>query len=435
MSIINRIDLRDSDFSNFIHKLKNSGKFIHDTVESDVSKILENIRNYGNSALLDYTKRFDGFSPSSLEALEVKKEDCLLTLSSIPDSQRRALELAASRIRSYHEHQLEKTWTYVDNCGSILGQKVTPIDRVGLYVPGGKAAYPSSVLMSAIPAKIAGVRELIMVSPTPLGKQNKTVLAAAAVCEIDRVFSVGGAQSIGALAYGTTIIPSVDKIVGPGNSYVSSAKRQVFGSVGIDMLAGPTEILIISDGKVPADWIALDLLAQAEHDQKAQSILLCPDSGFIDKVDNSIVNMIDSIPRSRIIRDSLSDRGFLVQVKDLQQAFSIVNAISPEHLEIATENPEIWLDYVHHAGAIFMGRFSSEAFGDYCAGPSHVLPTSSTARFSSPLGVYDFQKRSSLIHMSSQGAKELAEISSELAFCEGLHAHALSAQCRIDNNS
>jgi len=340
------------------------------------------------------------------------------------------LEQAGSRIRAYHEKQLAQSWDYVELDGTRLGQKITALDRVGLYVPGGKAAYPSSVLMNAIPARVAGVRELIMVTPTPKGEKNPLVLAAAAICEVDRVFTIGGAQAVAALAYGTTTVPKVDKIVGPGNAYVAAAKRHVFGTVGIDMLAGPSEILVICDGKTNPDWIAMDLFSQAEHDEQAQSILLCPDKAFLDRVADSISRLIDTLPRRDVIRSSLENRGALIHVRDLEEACMIANRIAPEHLELSVDEPEQWVDSIRHAGAIFLGRYTCEALGDYCAGPNHVLPTSGTARFSSPLGVYDFQKRTSLIQVSAAGASRLGETASILAKGEGLDAHARSAESR-----
>jgi len=363
----------------------------------------------------------------------VPKADWHAALASLPTAQRNALETAAERVRDYHEHQRAETWTYTDSEGNMLGQQVTPLDRVGLYVPGGKAAYPSSVLMNAIPAKVAGVQELIMVTPTPDGVRNPIVLAAAAIANVDRIFAVGGAQAVGALAYGTASIPAVDKIVGPGNAYVAAAKRRVFGTVGIDMIAGPSEILVICDGTTPADWIAMDLFSQAEHDELAQSILLCPDQDYIDAVQAAIERLLPTMPREAILRVSLSNRGALIKVRDLQQACDIANEIAPEHLEMSMEQPEVWTAKIRHAGAIFMGRYSSEALGDYCAGPNHVLPTSRTARFSSPLGVYDFQKRSSLIQVSHAGAQTLGRIARELAEGEGLPAHAASAAYRLDD--
>ena len=346
--------------------------------------------------------------------------------------QKNALTISADRIKSYHQKQLQKTWTYKDEDGTVLGQKITPLDRVGLYVPGGKAAYPSSVLMNAIPAKIAGVNELIMVVPTPNGVTNELVLAAAHIAKVDMVITVGGAQAIAALAYGTESIPKVDKIVGPGNIYVATAKRQVFGQVGIDMIAGPSEILIICDGSTNPDWIAMDLFSQAEHDEEAQSILLCPDKDFINRVEESIKNLLPTMEREDIIRIALKNRGALIHTKDINDSIYISNIIAPEHLELSVKNPESLLDDIKHAGAIFMGKFSSEALGDYCAGPNHVLPTSGTARFSSPLGVYDFQKRSSIIMASSEGANNLGQIAATLANGEGLQAHAKSAMYRVD---
>ncbi|UOF93598.1 MAG: histidinol dehydrogenase [Bordetella sp.] len=432
MRLINRFDFRDNNFLNDLSSLREFKDIENESIKNEVSEILSNIKFYGDAALLSYTKKFDCFDPISANQLEITKEQCHAALDDLPESKRKALELAALRIKNYHEHQFDKNWTYSDEDGVMLGQKVTPIHRVGLYVPGGKASYPSSVLMNAIPAKIAGVKELIMVSPTPNGKTNSIVLAAAALSGVDRVFAIGGAQSIGALTYGTNTVPKVDKIVGPGNAYVSSAKRHVFGIVGIDMIAGPSEILIISDGKVPVNWIAMDLLSQAEHDELAQSILLSNNLEFINEIEKSINRLIKYQTRSEIIRKSLSNKGALILVKDLEQACSISNNIAPEHLEIATENPEKWLEKIYHAGAIFLGHFSPEVFGDYCAGPSHVLPTSSTARFSSPLSVYDFQKRSSVINISKQGAKKLGRIATELAESEGLKAHEESAKYRLD---
>lgn len=432
MALINRLDSRDPGFTAALSSLLAFEATEDESIDRAAAAILADVRHRGDAALLEYTRRFDRVSVSSAAALEIPQAQWHAALHALPGAQRHALETAAARVRSYHERQRSQTWTYTDDEGTMLGQKVTPLDRVGLYVPGGKAAYPSSLLMNAIPAKVAGVPELIMVTPTPDGAQNAMVLAAAALGGVDRIFTVGGAQAVGALAYGTQTVPVVDKIVGPGNAYVAAAKRRVFGTVGIDMIAGPSEILVICDGNTPADWIAMDLFSQAEHDELAQSILLCPDAAFIDQVEAAIERLLPTMPRADILRVSLANRGALILVESLEQACAIANDIAPEHLEISTENPEKWTDLIRHAGAIFMGRFSSEALGDYCAGPNHVLPTSRTARFSSPLGVYDFQKRSSLIQVSAQGAQTLGRIAAELALGEGLQAHAASAQYRLD---
>ena len=432
MALINRLDSRDPGFQSALSKLLAFEATEDESIDRAAAGILADVRARGDAALVEYTQRFDRMPGASAQTLEIPKADWQAALAALPAAQRNALEAAADRVRSYHERQRAETWTYTDADGTMLGQQVTPLDRVGLYVPGGKAAYPSSVLMNAIPAKVAGVQELVMVTPTPDGVRNPIVLAAAAIAGVDRVFAIGGAQAVGALAYGTATVPAVDKIVGPGNAYVAAAKRRVFGVVGIDMLAGPSEILVICDGKTPADWIAMDLFSQAEHDELAQSILLCPDAAFIEEVQASIERLLPTMPRADILRVSLANRGALILVQDLEEACRIANDIAPEHLEISTENPEKWTAQIRHAGAIFMGRFSSESLGDYCAGPNHVLPTSRTARFSSPLGVYDFQKRSSLIQVSHQGAQKLGRIAAELALGEGLQAHAASAQYRID---
>lgn len=432
MALINRLNSRQPDFAAALSKLLAFEATEDESIDRAAAGILADVRHRGDAALVDYTQRFDRIAAASADALEIPKADWHAALATLPTAQRNALETAADRVRAYHEHQRSETWTYTDAEGTLLGQQVTPLDRVGLYVPGGKAAYPSSVLMNAIPAKVAGVPELIMVTPTPDGVRNPIVLAAAAIAGVDRAFAIGGAQAIGALAYGTATVPAVDKIVGPGNAYVAAAKRRVFGTVGIDMIAGPSEILIICDGKTPADWIAMDLFSQSEHDELAQSILLCPDAAFIDEVEAAIERLLPTMPRADILRVSLANRGALVLVRDLDEACAIANEIAPEHLEISTEHPEHWTARIRHAGAIFMGRFSSESLGDYCAGPNHVLPTSRTARFSSPLGVYDFQKRSSLIQVSRQGAQTLGRIAAELALGEGLHAHAASAQYRLE---
>ncbi|CAB3941635.1 Histidinol dehydrogenase [Achromobacter insolitus] len=432
MALINRLDSRDPGFKSALSTLLAFEATEDESIDRAAAGILADVRARGDAALVEYTQRFDRMPDASAQTLEIPKAEWQAALAALPAAQRNALEAAADRVRSYHERQRAETWTYTDADGTMLGQQVTPLDRVGLYVPGGKAAYPSSVLMNAIPAKVAGVQELIMVTPTPDGARNPIVLAAAAIAGVDRVFAIGGAQAVGALAYGTATVPAVDKIVGPGNAYVAAAKRRVFGVVGIDMIAGPSEILVICDGKTPADWIAMDLFSQAEHDELAQSILLCPDAAFIEEVQASIERLLPTMPRADILRVSLANRGALILVQDLEEACRIANDIAPEHLEISTEHPEKWTAQIRHAGAIFMGRFSSESLGDYCAGPNHVLPTSRTARFSSPLGVYDFQKRSSLIQVSHQGAQKLGRIAAELALGEGLQAHAASAQYRID---
>ena len=402
------------------------------TIEAVVAEILGAVKTRGDAAVLEYSQRFDRLQATSMSELELPKARLEEALANLPQAQREALEQAAQRVRNYHERQVMQSWRYTEADGTMLGQQITALDRVGLYVPGGKAAYPSSVLMNAIPAKVAGVVELIMVVPTPGGHLNELVLAAAAICGVDRVFTIGGAQAVGALAYGTETIPQVDKIVGPGNAYVAAAKRRVFGTVGIDMIAGPSEILVICDGKTDPDWIAMDLFSQAEHDELAQSILLSPDAAFLDAVSASIERLIGTMPRQEVIRTSLIDRGALIQVKDMEEAVEIANYIAPEHLELSVDDPDQWAKKIRHAGAIFMGRMTCEALGDYCAGPNHVLPTSRTARFSSPLGVYDFQKRSSLIQVSQQGAQQLGKIASTLAYGEGLQAHAKSAEYRME---
>ena len=402
-----------------------------DKVATTVREILANVRRQGDQAVVDYTNRFDRMQAQSMADLIIEQSRLDAALTNIPAPQRDALEAAAQRIRIYHQHQKSDSWSYTEADGTLLGQQVTALDRVGLYVPGGKAAYPSSVLMNAIPAKVAGVQELIMVVPTPDGTVNELVLAAAKIAEVDKVFAIGGAQAVAALAYGTQSVPRVDKIVGPGNIYVATAKSMVFGQVGIDMIAGPSEILVVCDGRTDPDWIAMDMFSQAEHDEDAQSILVSPDSGFLDKVQASIEKLRGQMERAEIIQASLSGRGALIQVSDLSQAIDVVNFIAPEHLELSVEDPLAIVQQVRHAGAIFMGRYTAEAIGDYCAGPNHVLPTSRTARFSSPLGVYDFQKRSSLIMCSPQGAAKLGETASVLARGEGLTAHARSAEYRI----
>ncbi len=400
-------------------------------VDTVVAAILSDVKRRDDAAVLEYTRRFDHVEAASIAQLEITIDEMQRALKELPAAQRSALEQAAARVRSYHEKQLMQSWSYTDDDGTRLGQQVTALDRVGLYVPGGKAAYPSSVLMNTLPAKIAGVREVVMVVPTPEGEKNSLVLAAAALCGVDRVFAIGGAQAIGALAYGTPTIPKVDKIVGPGNVYVATAKRRVFGVVGIDMIAGPSEILVVSDGTADPDWIAMDLFAQAEHDAMAQAILLCPDATFIERVSASMERQLAGMPRREVIRAALERRGALIKVRDLDEACALVNRIAPEHLELSVAEPESLLKNIRHAGAIFLGSYTSEALGDYCAGPNHVLPTSRTARFASPLGVYDFQKRSSVIAVSQQGARKLGAIAAELARGESLPAHALSAEYRM----
>jgi histidinol dehydrogenase len=401
-------------------------------VDAAVASILADVKTRGDAAVLEYTARFDGVKADTLAALEIPASELQAALARIPAARRAALEAAAARVRDYHQRQRAESWRYTDSDGNELGQQITALDRAGLYVPGGKAAYPSSVIMNAVPAKVAGVAEVIMVVPTPRGEKNDLVLAAAAICGVDRVFTIGGAQAVAALAYGTATIPQVDKIVGPGNAYVAAAKRRVFGVVGIDMVAGPSEILVVGDGSTYPDWVAMDLFSQAEHDELAQSILLAPDADYLDAVDASIAKLLPEMPRRAVIEASLQGRGALIEVRDIDEACALVNRIAPEHLELSVENPQALLPKIRHAGAIFMGRYTSEALGDYCAGPNHVLPTSRTARFSSPLGVYDFQKRSSVIRVSAAGAEKLGRIAVELATGEGLPAHAASAAMRLD---
>ena len=400
-------------------------------IERTVAEIITRVRGEGDAAVLDYTRRFDDRAVATMAELELPQTTLAAALNSLPQAQRQALETAAQRIRVYHEKQKMESWGYTEADGTRLGQKITPLDRVGLYVPGGKASYPSSVLMNALPARVAGVGELIMVVPTPRGEQNALVLAAACLAGVDRVFTIGGAQAVAALAYGTQHIPQVDKIVGPGNAYVAAAKRRVFGTVGIDMIAGPSEVLVIADATANPDWVAMDLFAQAEHDALAQSILLCPDAAFIERVTASIEKLLPTMPRRAVIEASLSGRGALIQVADLDEACIIANRIAPEHLELAVAEPHPLVEKIRHAGAIFIGHYASESLGDYCAGPNHVLPTSRSARFSSPLGVYDFQKRSSLIDVSAAGAQTLGPIAATLAHGEGLTAHARAAELRI----
>lgn len=427
---LNRLSSSDAKFDEALSALLAFESTQDETVNETVTHILADIKKRGDDALLDYTRRFDHLELSSITEVELPKSEWQQSLQRLQTTERKALEQAARRVRAYHERQLSQSWQYTESDGTLLGQKITALDRVGLYVPGGKASYPSSVLMNAIPAKVAGVNELIMVVPTPRGEKNDLVLAAAAISAVDRIFTIGGAQAIGALAYGTATIPKVDKIVGPGNAYVAAAKRFVFGLVGIDMVAGPSEILVICDGNIDPDWVAMDLFSQAEHDEQAQAILLCPSQDFLDAVAASIIRQLETMPRKEVIRASLEARGALIKVRDLEEACMIANRIAPEHLELSVSNPELWIDKVKHAGAIFMGHHTCEALGDYCAGPNHVLPTSGTARFSSPLGVYDFQKRTSLIRVSPQGAATLGSIASTLARGEGLQAHAMSAEFR-----
>ena len=403
-------------------------------IEERVAAILSDVQQRGDAAVLDYTRRFDGLQADGVAALELTQAELQAAYDGLPDAQRQALSAAAARVRSYHEAQKKacgESWSYRDEDGTLLGQKVTPLDRVGIYVPGGKAAYPSSVLMNAVPARVAGVPEIIMVVPTPRGEKNPLVLAAAFVAGVTRVFTIGGAQAVAALAYGTATIPKVDKITGPGNAYVASAKKRVFGQVGIDMIAGPSEILVLADGSTPPDWVAMDLFSQAEHDELAQSILLCPDAAYIDAVQREIDRLLPQMPRAEIIARSLTGRGALIHTRSMEEACEISNRIAPEHLEVSSRDPHRWEPLLRHAGAIFLGAYTSESLGDYCAGPNHVLPTSGTARFSSPLGVYDFQKRSSLIEVSEQGAQALGRIASVLAHGEGLQGHARAAEMRL----
>ncbi|WP_029147963.1 histidinol dehydrogenase [Methylophilus sp. 5] len=428
---IKRLNTQNADFEAELKALLAFETAQDDSIDQVVANILKDVRTRGDAAVLEYTNRFDKTNAASVAALEIPQAELHAALNGLPAVQREALQAAADRVRSYHEKQVMQSWQYTEADGTLLGQQVTALDRVGLYVPGGKAAYPSSVLMNAIPAKVAGVQELVMVVPTPNGEKNPLVLAAAAVCGVDRVFCLGGAQAVGALAYGTETVPQVDKIVGPGNAYVAAAKRRVFGVVGIDMVAGPSEILVISDGHSNPDWTAMDLFSQAEHDELAQAILLSPSAEFLDQVQASIERQVGEMPRQEIIRTSLQNRGALIQVKDLAEAAEICNYIAPEHLELSMDDALAFSKQIRHAGAIFMGRDTCEALGDYCAGPNHVLPTSRTARFSSPLGVYDFQKRSSLIMVSAAGAQTLGKIAATLAYGEGLQAHARSAEYRL----
>jgi len=429
---IKYIKTTDNDFRAQLEQLLAWESVADAQIGQTVRAILDDVRQRGDAAVIEYTNRFDRLNVTDASELEISNEQLTTALATIPSEQRQALELAAERVRRYHEHQKVSSWSYTEPDGTVLGQQVTPLDRVGLYVPGGKAIYPSSVIMNAIPAKVAGVSELIMVVPTPDGVINQVVLAAAAIAGVSRVFAIGGAQAVAALAYGTASIPRVDKIVGPGNIYVATAKSMVFGTVGIDMIAGPSEILVICDGETPPDWIAMDLFSQAEHDEDAQSILVCPDAEYISEVARSIERLLPEMERAEIIRKSMSRRAAFIQVRDLDEAVEIANIIAPEHLELSVAEPQSLAKKIRHAGAIFMGRYTAEAIGDYVAGPNHVLPTSRTARFSSPLGVYDFQKRSSLIQCSREGARVLGETASLLARSEGLTAHARSAEYRRD---
>lgn len=430
-SAIRRLNAADADFARHLDHLLSWESVSDDGVNERVLEIIKAVRERGDAALVELTQRFDGLQVASMADLILPRARLEQALERITPAQREALEIAAERVRNYHERQKQDSWTYTEADGTVLGQKVTPLDRAGLYVPGGKASYPSSVLMNAIPAKVAGVPEVVMVVPTPRGELNELVLAAACIAGVDRVFTIGGAQAVAALAYGTESVPPVDKIVGPGNIYVATAKRHVFGKVGIDMIAGPSEILVVCDGQTDPDWIAMDLFSQAEHDEDAQSILVSPDAAFLDRVAESIARLLPTLERADIARTSIEGRGALIQVADMQQAIDVANRIAPEHLELSVAEPEQWLPQIRHAGAIFMGRYTAEALGDYCAGPNHVLPTSGTARFSSPLGVYDFQKRSSIINCSAEGASTLGKVASVLARGESLTAHARSAEYRI----
>lgn len=432
---VKRLNSKDAGFREALLSSLSLPMADDEAIDSAVVKILAAVKDQGDEAVLAFTKQFDRLNVANVSDLEIPRKDLELAYNSLSIVQKNALDIAAQRVRAYHEHQKIEagchSWEYEEKDGTRLGQKVTPLDRVGIYVPGGKAAYPSSVLMNAIPAKVAGVAEVIMVVPTPDGARNPLVLAAAYLAGVDRVFTIGGAQAVGALAYGTKTIPSVDKIVGPGNAYVAAAKRRVFGIVGIDMIAGPSEILVLCDGSSNPDWIAMDLFSQAEHDEQAQSILLCPDTAFIEKVQLSINALLPEMPRAKVIEASLTNRALLIQVKDMSEACEIANAIAAEHLEICALDPRKWAEQIRHAGAIFMGNYTSESLGDYCAGPNHVLPTARTARFSSPLGVYDFIKRSSMIEVSEAGAQTLGSVASTLAHGEGLQAHARAAEMRL----
>ena len=431
-----RLSTAQADFQTLLHQRLHWSADTDAAIEQRVADILADVKARGDAAVLEYTERFDGLKADNMAALELTQAELKAAFDGLPTEQREALQAAAARVRSYHEAQKKasgESWQYRDADGNLLGQKVTPLDRVGIYVPGGKAAYPSSVLMNAIPAHVAGVADIIMVVPTPKAEKNPLVLAAAYVAGVSRVFTIGGAQAVAALAYGTATVPAVDKITGPGNAYVAAAKRRVFGTVGIDMIAGPSEILVLADGSTPPDWVAMDLFSQAEHDELAQSILLCPDAAYIDAVQAAIDRLLPEMPRRDIIAASLNGRGALIHTRSMQEACEISNRIAPEHLEVSSSDPHRWEPLLKHAGAIFLGAYTSESLGDYCAGPNHVLPTSGTARFSSPLGVYDFQKRSSLIEVSREGAQTLGKIAAELALGEGLQAHARAAQMRLSS--
>jgi histidinol dehydrogenase len=430
-----RLSTSDADFETLFQKRLHWSADADAAIESRVAEILADVQQRGDAAVLEYTLRFDGLKAKDMQNLMLTQAELKAAFDGLPAAQKQALQAAAQRVRTYHEAQKKasgESWSYKDEDGTLLGQKVTPLDRVGIYVPGGKAAYPSSVLMNAIPAHVAGVEEIIMVVPTPQGVKNPLVLAAAYVAGVSRAFTIGGAQAVAALAFGTATVPKVDKITGPGNAYVASAKKRVFGTVGIDMIAGPSEILVLADGSTPPEWVAMDLFSQAEHDELAQSILLCPDAAYIDKVQAAIDQLLPTLPRAEIIAKSMNDRGALIQTRSMEEACNISNRIAPEHLEVSSRNPHAWEPLLKHAGAIFLGAFTSESLGDYCAGPNHVLPTSGTARFSSPLGVYDFQKRSSLIEVSEKGAQSLGLIAAELAYGEGLQAHARAAELRLN---
>ncbi|WP_445361260.1 histidinol dehydrogenase [Microbulbifer sp. EKSA005] len=429
--VIRRLNTVDRDFDGQLKQLLAWEAVANQEVESIVAEILQRVRAHGDKAVIEFTNRFDHRHLESAKDFALPAAELTAALDRISTEEREALEAAANRVRRYHEHQRQESWRYTETDGTVLGQQITPMQSVGIYVPGGKASYPSSVLMNAIPAKVAGVDAVNMVVPAPKGALNDLVLAAAAIAGVDRVFTIGGAQAVAALAYGTESIPAVDKIVGPGNIFVASAKRAVFGHVAIDMIAGPSEILVICDGQTDPDWIAMDLLSQAEHDEQAQSILLCPDAEYLDRVGSSLQRLLAELPRAEIASRSLADRGALIQVESIQQAIEISNQIAPEHLEVSVDNPEAYLPEIRNAGAIFLGRYTAEALGDYCAGPNHVLPTSGTARFSSPLGVYDFQKRSSVIYCSEKGADTLGRVAHTLALGEGLEAHARSAGFRV----
>lgn len=430
-SQIRRLSTEDANFAEQFRALLAYEEQRDPHVEGAVADIIHAVRKRGDEALLEFTEKFDRVRANSAAELEIGQAELKQAFDTLDSAQREALKVAAQRVRAFHERQVAESWEFTEADGTRLGQRVTPLDRAGLYVPGGKAAYPSSVLMNAVPAKVAGVKEVIMVVPTPSGVKNQMVLAAAHLAGVDRVFTIGGAQAVAALAYGTQTVPRVDKIVGPGNAYVAEAKRRVFGAVGIDMIAGPSEILVICDGSTNADWIAMDLFSQAEHDEMAQSILLSPSKEFLDNVQASIKRLMDTMPRATVIATSLKNRGALIQVRDMDEACELSNQIAPEHLELSVQDPDAWVGKLRHAGAIFMGPYSSESLGDYCAGPNHVLPTAGTARFSSPLGVYDFQKRSSIIFASREGASTLGEVAAELAYGEGLPAHARSAEYRV----